>query len=133
MIASQDDVQNVQQTNIVQLKNIARIINAFLPQITDATLTMVVQEIMNVDMEVANMFGVNKSDRLEEQIQKPEVALEPEAMLPSNLSHQNLQALTILELCKGTSIDDVRRFFGVGAFWTPQPTQKSEKRRSLLV
>ena len=60
MIASQDDVQNVQQTNIVQLKNIARIINAFLPQITDATLTMVVQEIMNVDMEVANMFGVNK-------------------------------------------------------------------------
>ena len=60
MIASQDDVQNVQQTNIVQLKNIARIINAFLPQITYATLTMVVQEIMNVDMEVANMFGVNK-------------------------------------------------------------------------
>ena len=60
MIASQDDVLNVQQTNIVQLKNIARIINAFLPQITDATLTMVVQEIMNVDMEVANMFGVNK-------------------------------------------------------------------------
>lgn len=60
MIASQDDVQNVQQTNIVQLKNIARIINAFLPQITDATLTMVVQEIMNVVMEVANMFGVNK-------------------------------------------------------------------------
>ena len=60
MIASQDDVQNVQQTNIVQLKNIARIINAFLPQITDATLTMVVQEIMNVDMEDANMFGVNK-------------------------------------------------------------------------
>ena len=60
MIASQDDVQNVQQTNIVQLKNIARIINAFLPQITDATLTMVVQEIMNVGMEVANMFGVNK-------------------------------------------------------------------------
>ena len=60
MIASQDDVQNVQPTNIVQLKNIARIINAFLPQITDATLTMVVQEIMNVDMEVANMFGVNK-------------------------------------------------------------------------
>ena len=60
MIASQDDVQNVQPTNIVQLKNIARIINAFLPQITDATLTMVVQEIMNVGMEVANMFGVNK-------------------------------------------------------------------------
>ena len=60
MIASQDDVQNVQQTNIVQLKNIARIINAFLPQITNATLTMVVQEIMNVDMEDANMFGVNK-------------------------------------------------------------------------
>ena len=60
MIASQDDVQNVQQTNIVQLKNIARIINAFLPQITDATITMVVQEIMNVGMEVANMFGVNK-------------------------------------------------------------------------
>ena len=60
MIASQDDVQNVHQTNIVQLKNIARIINAFLPQITDATLTMVVQEIMNVVMEVANMFGVNK-------------------------------------------------------------------------
>ena len=60
MIASQDDVQNVQQTNIVQLKNIARIINAFLPQITDATITMVVQEIMNVVMEVANMFGVNK-------------------------------------------------------------------------
>ena len=60
MIASQDDVQNVQQTNIVQLKNIARIINVFLPQITDATLTMVVQEIMNVVMEVANMFGVNK-------------------------------------------------------------------------
>ena len=60
MIASQDDVQNVQQTNIVQLKNIARIINAFLPQITDATLTMVVQEIINVVMEVANMFGVNK-------------------------------------------------------------------------
>ena len=60
MIASPDDVQNVQPTNIVQLKNIARIINAFLPQITDATLTMVVQEIMNVGMEVANMFGVNK-------------------------------------------------------------------------
>ena len=60
MIASQDDVQNVQQTNIVQLKNIARITNVFLPQITDATLTMVVQEIMNVVMEVANMFGVNK-------------------------------------------------------------------------
>ena len=60
MIASQDDVQNVQQINIVQRKNIARIINAFLPQITDATLTMVVQEIMNVDMEDANMFGVNK-------------------------------------------------------------------------
>ena len=60
MIASPDDVQNVQPTNIVQLKNIARIINAFLPQITDATLTMVVQEIMNVDMEDANMFGVNK-------------------------------------------------------------------------
>ena len=60
MIASQDDVQNVQQTNIVQLKNIARIINAFLPQITDATITMVVQEIMNVVMEDANMFGVNK-------------------------------------------------------------------------
>ena len=60
MIASQDDVQNVQPTNTVQLKNIARIINAFLPQITDATLTMVVQEIMNVDMEDANMFGVNK-------------------------------------------------------------------------
>ena len=60
MIASPDDVQNVQQTNIVQLENIARIINAFLPQITDATLTMVVQEIMNVVMEVANMFGANK-------------------------------------------------------------------------
>ena len=60
MIASQDDVLNVQQINIVQRKNIARIINAFLPQITDATLTMVVQEITNVDMEVANMFGVNK-------------------------------------------------------------------------
>ena len=60
MIASQDDVLNVQQINIVQRKNIARIINAFLPQITDATLTMVVQEIMNVDMEDANMFGVNK-------------------------------------------------------------------------
>ena len=60
MIASQDDVLNVQQINIVQRKNIARIINAFLPQITDATITMVVQEIMNVGMEVANMFGVNK-------------------------------------------------------------------------
>ena len=60
MIASQDDVLNVQQINIVQRKNIARIINAFLPQITDATLTMVVQEIMNVGMEIANMFGVNK-------------------------------------------------------------------------
>ena len=60
MIASPDDVQNVQPTNIVQLKNIARIINAFLPQITDATITMVVQEIMNVGMEIANMFGVNK-------------------------------------------------------------------------
>ena len=60
MIASQDDVLNVQPTNIVQRKNIARIIDAFLPQITNATLTMVVQEIMNVDMEVANMFGVNK-------------------------------------------------------------------------
>ena len=51
---------------------------------------MVVQEIMNVVMEVANMFGVNKSDRPEKQIQKPEVALKPEAKLPSNLSHQNL-------------------------------------------
>ena len=60
MIASQDDVQNVQQTNIVQLKNIARITNAFLPQIIAATLTEVVQEITNVVMEVANMFGVNK-------------------------------------------------------------------------
>ena len=60
MIASQDDVLNVQPTNIVQRKNIARIIDAFLPQITNATLTMVVQEIMNVDMEDANMFGVNK-------------------------------------------------------------------------
>ena len=54
IIALQGNVQNVQQINIVQLENTAHVINALFLPITNATMKVIVQAIMNVEGEVAN-------------------------------------------------------------------------------
>ena len=84
-------MQNAQQIDIVQVKNIAQVIIVFLQIQMNVILTVnVLDLITNVDLEVANMktqtnmIGIKILDQPEEQIQIPEVVLEPEAMLPSN-------------------------------------------------
>ena len=84
-------MQNAQQIDIVQVKNIAQVIIVFLQIQMNVILTVnVLDLITNVNLEVANMktqtnmIGIKILDQLEEQIQIPEVVLEPEAMLPSN-------------------------------------------------
>ena len=84
-------MQNAQQIVIVQVKNIAQVIIVFLQTQMNVILTVnVLDLITNVNLEVANMktqtnmIGIKILDQPEEQIQIPEVVLEPEAMLPSN-------------------------------------------------
>ena len=84
-------MQNAQQIDIVQVKNIAQVIIVFLQIQMNVILTVnVLDLITNVNLEVANMktqtnmIGIKILDQPEEQIQIPEVVLEPEAMLPSN-------------------------------------------------
>ena len=78
-------MQNAQQIVIVQVKNIAQVIIVFLQIQTNVILTVTVQDLMtNAILEVANMIGTKTQDQPEEQIQILEVALGPEAMLPSN-------------------------------------------------
>ena len=85
MIVLQGNVQNAQQIVIVQVKNIAQVIIVFLQIQTNVILTVTVQDLMtNAILEVANMIGTKTQDQPEEQIQILEVALGPEAMLPSN-------------------------------------------------
>ena len=84
-------MQNAQQIDIVQVKNIAQVIIVFLQIQMNVILTVnVLDLITNVNLEVANMktqtnmIGIKILDQPEEQIQIPEVVLESEAMLPSN-------------------------------------------------
>ena len=78
-------MQNAQQIDIVQVKNIAQVIIVFLQIQMNVILTATVQDLIkNVDLEVAKGIGVKTQDQPEEQIRIPEVVLEPEAMLPSN-------------------------------------------------
>ena len=85
IIVLQGNVQNAQQIVIVQVKNIAQVIIVFLQIQTNVILTVTVQDLMtNAILEVANMIGTKTQDQPEEQIQILEVALGPEAMLPSN-------------------------------------------------
>ena len=81
-------MQNAQQIDIVQVKNIAQGIIVFLQTQMNVILTVnVLDLIKNVDLEVAKGIGVKTQDQPEEQIQILEVVLEQEAMLPSNF-HQ---------------------------------------------
>ena len=78
-------MQNAQQIDIVQVKNIAQVIIVFLQIQMNVILTATVQDLIkNVDLEVAKGIGVKTQDQPEEQIRILEVVLEPEAMLPSN-------------------------------------------------
>ena len=81
-------MQNAQQIDIVQVKNIAQGIIVFLQTQMNVILTVnVLDLIKNVDLEVAKGIGVKTQDQPEEQIRILEVVLEQEAMLPSNF-HQ---------------------------------------------
>ena len=81
-------MQNAQQIDIVQVKNIAQVIIVFLQIQMNVILTATVQDLIkNVDLEVAKGIGVKTQDQPEEQIRILEVVLEQEAMLPSNF-HQ---------------------------------------------
>ena len=76
-------MQNAQQIDIVQVKNIAQVIIVFLQIQMNVILTVnVLDLITNVNLEVANMktqtnmIGIKILDQPEEQIQIPEVVLD---------------------------------------------------------